>query len=300
MLKSISIVTILAQDLESVEVAWRDYLDYSVIERGKISEALAGVWGAPRMAGRDFLLLQPASGEPVYLRFVAAEPVVGYAALRSFGWNAAELLVADPDALARRLQRSPFRIVGPPRNLSSTDAIRAMQVIGPAGELLYLTRVKPGASGFDLESARSEVDRVFIVVVGGSDLESLRKFYADRLVASVSPPAAYRISVLSQAYGMDSEQLHQLSVARLSTRFLIELDQYPPGAVARPRRAGELPPGMATVSFEVESLEASPLQFIAPAASLPEWPYQGRRVAAATGLAGEMIELIEAPTRMLS
>jgi hypothetical protein len=300
MLKSISIVTILASDLEAVEAAYRHYLDYSAIARGQISESLARSWGAPRMAGRDFILLRPASGEPVYLRFVAAEPVANYAALRSFGWNAAELLVADTDALARRLENSPFRIIGAPRNLSSTDAIRAMQVIGPAGELLYLTRVRPGAAGFELESAQSEVDRVFIVVVGGSDLETLRKFYADKLRLPVSPPAPYRISVLSRAYGMDAEQLHQLSVARLSSRFLMELDQYPPEAIARPCRAGELSPGIATVGFEIDSLDALPLDFISSPAPISEWPYDGRRMAATIGAANELIELIEAPTKMLS
>ena len=293
-------VTISAADLPAVETAYRDFLNYQVVQRGRISASLAESWGAPQTSGRDFLLLQPASGEPVYLRFIAAEPVAGYAALKTFGWNATEILVTDPDALADKLAASPFRIIGAPRELSAGSAIRAMQVIGPAGELLYLTRIPPDESTFGLESAKTEVDRVFIVVVGGNDLAELRQFYADKLRLSVSPPAGFRISVLSNAHGLDAEQLHQLSIAKLSSRFLIELDQYPPEAIARPCRTGELPPGVSMVSFAVDSLaidslEALPLDFIHPPTSFAEPPYNGRRSAVVIGLAGELIELIESP-----
>ena len=134
MLQSILAVTICAEDLPAVEAAYSNYLNYRVVERGTVSAALAAHWHAPAMTGRAWLLLQPASGAPVYLRFVQQTHVAGYAPLKTYGWNAAELLVQDPDALAEGLAASPFKIVGPPRNLSSNDNIRAMQVVGPAHE----------------------------------------------------------------------------------------------------------------------------------------------------------------------
>ena len=68
----------------------------------------------------------------------------------TYGWSASELIVQDVDQLADDLADSPFEIIGPPKNLSFTDDIRAMQVLGPANEILYLTQVKdnvPGWSG---------------------------------------------------------------------------------------------------------------------------------------------------------
>ncbi len=287
MLQSILAVTICAEDLAVVEAAYTNYLHYRVVERGTVSAALAAHWHAPAMTGRAWLLLQPASGASVYLRFVQQANVPGYVPLKSFGWNATELLVQDPDALAEWLAASPFHIVGPPRNLSSNDNIRALQVLGPANELLYLTRVEPGGTDFKLGSAVSAVDHVFIVVCGNPELEAARSFYSTRLQMEVTPSIGVRMSVLSKAHGQDPETLHPLAVVMLRATGLIELDQYPPQAVVRPQRAGELPPGLAMVSFVVDSLAGF------AATVLPEAPYHGRRAAMLRGAAGELIELIE-------
>jgi hypothetical protein len=233
--------------------------------------------------------MQPMSREPVFLRFVQSRPIAGCAPMKSFGWNATEILVEDPDALAVKLAASPFKIIGEPRSLSSNEQIRAMQVIGPANELLYLTRIPAGESAFNLGSAKTEIDRVFIVVAGGKDLQAMREFYATTLRTPVSEPIGIRVSVLSNTYNMNPEHLHKLSVVKLPRSFLIELDEYPPGAIERPAREGELPPGMATVSFNVGSLGG----FEAESIVVNETPYDGRRVAVVAGAAGELIELVE-------
>ena len=62
--------------------------------------------------------------------------------LKVSGWNAAELIVEDVDGLAVQLENSPFKIIGSPADLSFTKNIRAMQVMGPANEILYLTQFK--------------------------------------------------------------------------------------------------------------------------------------------------------------
>ena len=293
MLNVIFIVTLSAPSLKVVEEAYRDYLGYKVAARGNVSRTLASSWGAPASAGHDYLLMQPESGEAVCIRFIESEATEGYAPLRTFGWNCTEILVKDPDDLARRLKDSPFRIIGPPRNLSSNEDIRAMQVIGPANEVLYLTRLTPGKAGFDLGSARTDVDRVFIVVLGGHDMEAMRDFYASKMNLPVTLPTGTRISVLSRAHGMDPEHLHQLAVARLPSKFLIEIDEYPQSATLRPQRDGYLPPGLSLVSFEVDSIDALKHDLIRPPVVIEEWPYEGRRVAVTAGAAGELIELVE-------
>lgn len=293
MLELIAIVTLVAPDVDETVTAYREDLGYREVAAGAVPAELAAMWGKARMGGRSYALLQPASGESVYLRIVQGDAVPGYTAMRTFGWNANELLVQDPDELAKELVGSAFEIVGPPRNLSSSDAIRAMQVKGPAEEIVYLTRITPGASGFDLGTAQSRVDRTFIVVVGGPDIEQLRAFYSEVLGLPVSPAQDVRMSVMSKANGLDPETLHPLAIAQLPSRFLIELDQYPPQATTRPERYQELPPGMAMVSFIVDSLEPFRERLVAPAYAPSSAPYSGSSAGIVVGPAGELIELIE-------
>jgi hypothetical protein len=293
MLQTIRMVTVTASNVAAVAAAYERWLGYQIVKRNAVSSELARLWQTPNVAGRAQCWLQPASGEPVYLRFIEAPSVTGYAPLRTYGWNAIELLAADPDDLAARLADSPFEIIGPPRNLRFSEHIRAMQAIGPAQELLYFTRITPGKTALNLGHARSFVDRPFIVVNGGADLEALRTFYAEHLKLKVSPASSGRIAVLSRAYGLDEDATQMLALAALPERFAIELDQYPAAAIARPQAAGELPPGIASVSFTLGSLDEIAWPWRHAPQAISEWPYDGRRAAVAVGAAGEWIELIE-------
>jgi catechol 2,3-dioxygenase-like lactoylglutathione lyase family enzyme len=299
LLVSILAVTIVVPDLEAVEAAYGSHLRYRVVERGTVDADLARAWAAPAMRGRRLLVLGPESGEPVFLRFVEAPATPDSAALKTLGWNATEILVEDPDALGERLRDSPFRIVGPPRDLQFNPKVRAMQVLGPAGELLYLTRIPPGGSMFDLGSARSFVDRTFIVVLGGRSMPAMRAFYRDVLGLPVTEARPSRVEVLNDAWGYDGEHQIPLAIAQLPKNFLVELDEYPAAAAPRPARGDELPPGMAIVTFGVRSLDAlrvptlaSPSALAGPAA-LEAAPYHGRRALLLRGGAGELVELVE-------
>jgi hypothetical protein len=209
--------------------------------------------------------------------------------MRSTGWNAVELLAQDPTALAGRLKDSPFRIVGPPRALSGGGNTVAMQAVGPAGELLYLTN--PSGERYE---ARSFVDRVFSVINGAADLGALSRFYRERMGSAVGEPMAMRLSVLNRAYGFDVELRHQIAVARLGeTPFSVELDQFPKEAVARESRPNDLPPGIAMVSFAAADLGAVTEPFLRPPSAHADAPYNGRRAAVIRGPSGELMELIE-------
>ena len=294
MLKTILMVTIMASDLATVERAWRDEMSYRAVDQGALPPALAASWAAPALAGRPYLIMQPASGESVWLRFIEEPSSRDYQPMKTEGWNAVEILVQDPDGLAEALAGSRrFKVVGPPRYLTDQQNIKAMQVLGPAGELIYFTDVgSPQKSGFGLQPARTWVDRVFIMVVGARDLSALRDFYSAALGMATTAPVPYRIGVLSRAYGLPDETLHKLSIAQLSDRFLIELDEYP--AAARPARppAGSLPPGIAMVTFEVDEWRPD-LPWLAAPGPRAGFPYGGRRVGVLRGAAGEYIELVE-------
>jgi len=266
MLGSICAVTTVVPDLGPVEQAYTAYLGMRVIARGAVSAAMAESWGAPLAAGCRFITLVPEVGEATCLRFIEDAAAGACAPFVSHGWNATEITVRDTDALALRLEGSPFRIIGPPANLPGFEWIRAMQVLGPAGECLYLTDVGGDAS---LAQPSASVGQVFIVVVAGPDIDALTAFYRDRYPNDVMDPVEIPIGVISRANGLPPETKYKLGLVTLPEGTRIELDQYPPCAGPRAVVPGHLPPGMAIVSFRVDG--------------------DGRRCI--TGAAGEIIEL---------
>ncbi len=288
MLKSILIITVSVFNLGEIETAYRDYLDHEVVGRGTVSTELGAAWDTEAMAGRNMLLMQPESEAPVYLRFVENDAVDGYAPMTTHGWNGTELLVKDPDAVATRLDDSPFEIIGPPKDLwKAPNAPRAMQALGPSDEVLYLTR------NGDFETNTS-IDRVFIMVVGGPSMTAMGDFYSKTFGLTVGEPTPFPISVISKAQGNPPGTTYPLAVATVSKDFLLELDEYPAATSARPLKAGHLPPGIAMVTFEFEGeLDDLEVEWRAKPRSIDAFPYNGRDVGVIAGAAGEWIELVE-------
>jgi hypothetical protein len=215
--------------------------------------------------------VHPGAGEDFGFRFVETPATPGYRAFSCFGWNAAELIVRDVDALEPALSGSPFEILGPPQDLSFSDAIRAMQVRGPAGEILYLTQFKRPLESLPAPPARCDADRVFIVIVGGPSLEELLRFYAARFGVPAPQRMESRVKAMSEVFGLSPEHRYQIAALPLRASCYIEADQMPPLARPPPVGAEQLPPGIAIVSFR------------APGATSP---------SCVTGAAGELIEVL--------
>ncbi|HSN73323.1 MAG TPA: hypothetical protein VLT59_17535 [Steroidobacteraceae bacterium] len=291
MLGPIAAVTISTPDVaQSVEIYER-HLGYRCVVDSQVPAPLAQFWALPGLAGRRMALMVPASGAATYLRFIESAPDPDYRIFGSLGWNAAELIVEDVDALAARLDGGPFRIIGPPADLSFSDQIRAMQVVGPAQEVLYLTMAKSKLEAFDLPTARSFVDRVFIMILGGSSLEELQSWFAQHFALPPTPVIPSVISVLSEPYGLPADHLHPIAALPLAGQSYLELDQMPAAATKRRERRGELPPGIAMVTLHVDELPAS-LAGIRSDAPLELPPYGDRPAMLARGTAGELIELV--------
>jgi hypothetical protein len=280
-------VTSCVPDLQAIEDSYVKWLEYRVLERGVVPAAVAGGWGAAGSAGASYLTLGPGSGEPVYLRFVEDARSGGWRALTTHGWNVAEFVVEDVDALAASFDGSPFRIIGPPASLRRFPMIRAMQVLGPAGECMYFTQVGPG-SGLELATAESFVGRVFIVVAGGPNLGAMFEAYG-RFDNAVDPPVSTRVRVISLLNGLPDDTEYAHGLIKLGGGGLVELDQYP--ATTRPRAAVDksLSPGMAMVSFAVSgAANDDDLSWTGPAL----FPDTKGAVATMRGATGELIELV--------
>jgi hypothetical protein len=213
-----------------------------------VPESLAHRWGAPAAAGRRWVVLRAPGPPSVVVRFIEQEPI-GQAPLLGHGWNAMEVLVEDPYALARSFTGSPFRVVVAPRPLPFDADLHAMQVIGPAGELLYFTSLPRHRTLLDLSAATQRVDRPFIAILGGPDAGAMLDFYAQRLGAPTIAPSPVNVRIINDSFGLGDDAKIPMGIVKMPRDYLIEVDELPAQAAARPRRPGELPQGIALVSF---------------------------------------------------
>lgn len=281
MLGAIRRVSISATDLKAVESAYTDYLEYRVTARGQVSAAEASAWNATAAEGADYICMQPAGGDDFEFRFVKSIAYPDYVPLTTYGWNASEIMVQNVDALAPRFADSPFEIVGEPRNLSFSDDIRAMQLRGPAEEIIYLTEFKNPVPGLSVPTARSAVDRTFIVILGGQTMDSLQDFYHDAFGVPRAPVVESRVTMLSKALGVSIETLYPIAAMGLEGESLIEADEMPEQVGPRAQAAGELPPGIFAVGFDCDVIPAAATELDGGVFVMP-------------GIAGEIIELFKA------
>jgi hypothetical protein len=294
-LESFKIATIAAADLGEIERRYGRWIDYKVRERGKVPRDLARSWGAPKAAGRDYILLSSDAAPEVFIRVVRTPGVKGYEPLTTHGWNAIEIIVDDPDALFTSMAPSPFTVIGEPAPLGSYPTIRAFQVVGSASEVLYLTAETGDRSKSILPDPNGRVGRIFIMVVAGPDIHALQGWYVDKFNLPKNPVRERPLKLLTRAQNLAPDRAMPIVTARLAEHGnLIEFDGYSENTTPRPRRKGELPHSIAMTSFIVRDLDALKLDYITPPAVRSGLAYQGRRAATVVGPAGELIELIEA------
>ncbi|MFZ4689024.1 MAG: VOC family protein [Polymorphobacter sp.] len=286
--------TVCAPDLPASLADYTGVLGLSVIEDGPVPADLAAAWGAPAMAGRRCVLLRHAGGRESFLRLVEATPVPGYTPLRSHGWAAYEHTVADCDALFADIKGSAFTVIGEPKLVPGFDNFIPFQVVGRAGEVLYLNQVlKSGMTGLDLPHTAARVDEMFIAILAAPDRAAAVAFHCDALGFAAGDTWSIPYSVINNSFGLPADTITDMTMTQTGRIPASEIDQYPAAATPRHVPPGELPPGNAMVSFLCASLDAITAPFLAPPAARDGALYAGRRTAVVRGAAGELIELIE-------
>jgi len=292
MLKELALITITVSNLAQVQSAWQQEFDYEVVDRGKVSAELADYWNAEATTGSGYVVMQPANQAPVYIRFVEDAAVKDYTAMTSYGWNATELLVSDPDKLAAGMAGSAFEIVGPPKDLwPAPDAPRAMQVVGPGREMVYLTQNNKAAAALQLDASMPLAERPFIMVLGGPSMTEMTEFYSGTLGLKVDPPSPWKITMISKANDLNPDTVYPLAIVHTSPGYLIELDELPEPIGAREVKSGHLPPGAAIVGFSSDGVSAK-VDWVSAPRTLDEFPYSGRKAGIFRGPAGELVEVI--------
>lgn len=293
-MKLLRAATLTVADLDRSTGLYETYFDHKVIDSGTIDADLAESWGTPKTAGCRYVVMEPNSGTDIYLRLVEQPPVEGFKALRSYGWNAIEICVQDVLAANARMEDSPFEIIGPPREIDGLPAIHPMQVKGPDEEIVYLTQIKDDLPAFDLPRAATLIDKLFILVLGCSDLPASLKWMEKHVGLTIGREKMEIVyTMLAKAYGTDMDELHTIATMIHQKDVFLELDQYPDAAIVRPHHDGMLVPGCSIGTLWVPDFDALPGPWITPPTVRQGPVYKGKRVATMHDLDGALIEIVE-------
>jgi len=245
----ISAVTIPSPDLSKSVDQYIEFLNYRLVAEGQVSKEEATAWKAENIEGADYVILQPENSDDFAFRFIKQEIQGEYIPFKSGGWNAAELIVRNVDEMAIKLGNSDFEIIGAPADLSFTNQIRAMQVIGPSAEILYLTEFKSKLPEFDSPIARCDVDQTFIVILAGSSMDQMQEFYCDSFNLERAVVMDSRIRAISRVFGNPEDTKYKSAAIPIKDQCLIEIDELPDGSAIRSSEPSYLLPGVSIVSF---------------------------------------------------
>ena len=248
-----------------------------VASRGTLATEDAAALGLADLVGAPLAWLANGEGEPILRviedpRAMAAEPMFRH------GWLALEILVGDIDGLAAGLH-APFKVLGAPANLELSDAIRAAQVRGPCGELLYLTQIKAAVPPFDLPMTAARVAVPFIGVTITPDRDASRRAWG-ALLGAAGWAFDTRITVLNRAYGRPLDGRYPVAVLPMPGQCMVEIDQVELGAAPAGRNAG-----LHSLCLRLPAVDAAALQ-----ANGWRLAHRGPRLGL-IGPAGEHIEL---------
>ena len=291
-MKLLRAATLVVPDPEATAARYAQWFDYRVVERGRVPVQLAAAWGAPGSAGKNYLVLAPASGAEIYLRFVAGDTPPDYRPLRSYGWAAIEICVSDVLAVNDRMLRSPFTIIGPPRELDGLSAIFPMQVRGPDQEIVFLTQIRGDLPDHDLARAESLIDKLFILVLACSDLPTSLAWFERKFGLRSGGEMEITYSVLSDAFGLPPDHKHRLATLIHGRDLFLELDQYPAQSVARPRLPGLLPPGIAIATLQHPDIASIGGPWLAPPGVRNGVIYGGRASGVLSAPDGALVEIV--------
>lgn len=280
-------------DPEGSAQRYVEWFGYRIIEHGHIDASLAESWAAPRVAGRRFVVLEPASRAPVLLRFIEGEAAASFRPLRHYGWAALEICVEDVLTVDARLRSSPFEIIGPPREIDGLPSIFPMQVLGPDREIVYLTQIRADLPSYDLPRAAAPIDKLFILVLACSDLDASLAWFERHARLALGRKMSIVYTMLAKSFDLPMSDPHEIATMVHGRDVFLELDQYPSAATARVTSAGDLPPGISLATLAHPEFGELPGPWIAPPARRLGSIYGGRLAGTLRAPDGTLVEMVE-------
>jgi hypothetical protein len=282
--------TLLTANINKVINAYRNTLGFTLEHKHTVSEALASFWQAPKLIGAPMAIMASANGD-AWLRIVEDTKAAPAKPLRSYGWMSLETNVGDVDQLRTRFVNDEFNIIGEPAYLQVSDAIKAMQVIGPAGEVSYLTQVDRAVPPFELPMTKTTTGSLFIPVLCTPNREKSLSFYQNLNAADAGLKFETKITVLNNALGKDIEHQYPVSTLQLDGKCLFEIDQV--GGIGNiVNNTDSLPSGIAMITCKVKNINALAEKLNKPLATLDDIYYGQQSALLLKGPSGELIELV--------
>lgn len=255
--QGIAHATLVAADAAAASAAYAAQLPLRIVECSTLAPDAAARLGHPELAGTGLIWLANHAGARV-LR-VLQDPGAHAAAdgldLRR-GWMVVEFAVGELDELVAGL-RSPFRVLGEPADLDFSSDLRAAQILGPAGEVLYLTRIRAPVPPFDLPQVTAARMRPFIGVVASRAREASVRAWA-ALLGSPGWQLETRISLINRAFGLPPETRHPIALLPMPGQSLVEIDALPvPPRACGTGRRGWLSLGLRLAAPDEPALRAA-------------------------------------------
>jgi catechol 2,3-dioxygenase-like lactoylglutathione lyase family enzyme len=285
--------TVTVPDLDDATRWYTEWLGWDAAHESAVGDDLADAWRAPLVAGSRQRIVSPGAGRPGGVRLVERKRPLDRSPLHVPGWRSIELVVSDVDEVRRRLEGSPFRVVGEPKALEVSPSIRAMQAVGPGREMLYLTQTSD-ETVYRLPRAQRLVDHMFIAVLSTPNVQRSFDFYRDTFGAEGHlRDAATALEAVNRELGFPLDRQHPISALQLAERSLVEIDLHPPELADELPPTGDLPGGLACVTFAHRDLDEVRSAWLGEPEVRSEAPYLGGRATLVLGPAGERIELVE-------
>ncbi len=288
-IKRIKFATISVPNINFFEECYVNWLNYKVVSKSIVDECMCSSWGTPKLINSKLILLSPESGDDVFIRAVE-NPLINQ--LRPFsylGWNAIELVVSDVNLAYEKLRHSPFEIIGVPKVISPNSSIKAMQVLGPAREVLYLTSTNGDRKYLNHPEPKCLFGRIFIVVMAVNNLKKSETFYLDKMMLEAQGNLSIPVDILSSAQKKNKDYNYNISVLSAQERGnKIELDEYDTKYSVNNHISDNLCHGVSMITFEVSAIEEFNLDFI----DTPREIYKGFKSAVFFGPSGERWELL--------
>lgn len=285
--------TLIVQDVPATAKLYEEWFEYLVVERGDVSENIAASWDAPNSAGKPYVVMQPSSGQKVFIRLIQGSKVESYAPIRTLGWAATEICVQDVEEVNERMARSPFEIIGAPKPLDGFPTVKPMQVRGPDDEVIYLTEIKADGPSSGLPVPASPIDRPFIMVLACRDLRQSIKWIDTVFGFEMIDPVAIHYSMISLAFNLPEDEKVELVTVKWKGEVFLELDQYPAQATPRETYPGELPPGVAITTIEYPDFERLEGYWAFAPVKREGALYEGRLTGVMKSPDGALLEVVE-------
>ncbi|SEL93881.1 hypothetical protein SAMN05216262_1368 [Colwellia chukchiensis] len=282
--------TLLHSDIDAVITSYQTILGYTLVSEQTIAAELVNCWRAPDLIGNKSAILASANGDS-WLRIIENKNAQPAKPLKSYGWMALESNVHNVDNIRKKFTNDAFTIIGEPAYLQVSDAIKAMQVIGPAGEVNYLTQVDKEVPPFDLPMTTYETGSLFIPVLCTPNRAASLKFYQALNNADAGLSFETKVTVLNNAWGHDVEHQFPVATLQLDGKCLFEIDQVD-NAIPIESSQGSLPSGIAMITCQVKNIAAIAKKFNTDIYYTDDPYYPSKSIILLQGAAGELIELV--------